>query len=75
MIQAIRAGLSVATKGLVRAKLLRGKTARRFVREKDGVVAVEFAIVAAPFLALMFAIMETALVFFASQVLETAVAD
>jgi Flp pilus assembly protein TadG len=75
MIQAIRAGLSVATKGLVRAKLLRGKTARRFVREKDGVVAVEFAIVAAPFLALMFATMETALVFFASQVLETAVAD
>src|SRR3954452_9195660 len=75
MIQAIRAGLSVATKGLVRAKLLRGKTARRFVREKDGVVAVEFAMVAAPFLALMFAIMETALVFFASQTLETAVAD
>jgi Flp pilus assembly protein TadG len=31
--------------------------------------------VAAPFLALMFAIMETALVFFAGQTLETAVAD
>ena len=31
--------------------------------------------VAAPFLALMFAIMETALVFFAGQALETAVAD
>jgi len=31
--------------------------------------------VAAPFLALMFAIMETAIVFFASQTLETAVAD
>ena len=30
---------------------------------------------AAPFLALMFAIMETAIVFFASQTLETAVAD
>ena len=75
MIQAIRAGLSVTTKALVRARLLRGRTVRRFVREKDGVAAVEFAIVAAPFLALMFAIMETALVFFASQVLETAVAD
>lgn len=48
---------------------------RRFVREKDGAAAVEFGIVAAPFLALMFAIMETALVFFASQTLETAVAD
>jgi len=32
-------------------------------------------LVAAPFLALMFAIMETALVFFAGQTLETAVAD
>ena len=31
--------------------------------------------VAAPFLALMFAIMETAIVFFAGQALETAVAD
>lgn len=36
---------------------------------------VEFAMVAVPFLALLFAIIETALVFFASQVLETAVAD
>jgi len=36
---------------------------------------VEFGLVAAPFLALLFAIMETALVFFAGQALETAVAD
>jgi Flp pilus assembly protein TadG len=48
---------------------------RRFAGEQDGVAAVEFALVAAPFFALMFAIMETALVFFASQTLETAVAD
>jgi len=48
---------------------------RRFARGEDGAAAVEFAMVAAPFLALMFAIMETALVFFASQTLETAVAD
>jgi len=48
---------------------------RRFARREDGAAAVEFAMVAAPFLALMFAIMETALVFFASQTLETAVAD
>jgi Flp pilus assembly protein TadG len=48
---------------------------RRLVRQQDGAAAVEFAMVAAPFLALIFAIMETAIVFFAGQALETAVAD
>lgn len=75
MIQAIRAGLSFKTRRLLPAKLLRIKTLRRFTRGNDGIAAVEFGIVAAPFLALMFAIMETAIVFFASQTLETAVAD
>jgi Flp pilus assembly protein TadG len=45
------------------------------LRREDGAAAVEFALVAAPFLALLFAIMESALIFFASQTLETAVAD
>ena len=70
MIQAIRAGLAVASRRLPCARLL-----RRFARREDGIAAVEFGIVAAPFLALMFAIIETALVFFAGQTLETAVAD
>jgi Flp pilus assembly protein TadG len=48
---------------------------RRFARQKDGAVAVEFALVAAPFLAMVFAIMETAIIFFAGQALETAAAD
>jgi Flp pilus assembly protein TadG len=48
---------------------------RRFSRKNDGAVAVEFALVAAPFLALVFAIIETAVVFFAGQALETAVGD
>jgi Flp pilus assembly protein TadG len=48
---------------------------RRFARRQDGAAAVEFALVALPFLALTFAILETALVFFAGQTLETAVAD
>src|SRR5262245_36758872 len=48
---------------------------RRLVRQQDGAVAVEFGLVAAPFLALVFAIMETAIIFFAGQALETAVAD
>src|SRR5262249_4841983 len=47
----------------------------RFVRRQHGVAMVEFGLVAAPFLALVFAIIETAVVFFAGQALETAVAD
>jgi Flp pilus assembly protein TadG len=56
-------------------RLLPSRLARRFVRQQDGAAAVEFALVALPFLALTFAILETALVFFAGQTLETAVTD
>lgn len=49
--------------------------ARRLRRHEDGATAVEFGLIAVPFLALVFAIMETALVFFAGQTLETAAAD
>ena len=56
-------------------KLTRGRIARRFVRRQDGAAAVEFALVAAPFLALTFAILETAFVFFAGQTLEAAASD
>ena len=55
-------------------RLLMGKTARRFAIQQDGAAAIEFGLVAAPFLALVFAILETAMVFFASQSLEAAVA-
>jgi Flp pilus assembly protein TadG len=44
---------------------------RKFRRNRRGSAAVEFALVAPVFFALLFAIIETALVFFASQVLET----
>src|ERR1700759_1940255 len=47
----------------------------RLLRREDGAAAVEFGLVAAPFLALTFAIMETAIIFFSGQALETAVAD
>jgi Flp pilus assembly protein TadG len=56
-------------------RLFRMPVARHFVRQQNGAAAVEFALVALPFLALTFAILETALVFFAGQTLETAVAD
>lgn len=48
---------------------------RRFARAQDGAAAVEFGLVAAPFLALLFAIIETALVFFAGQYLEYVAAE
>lgn len=48
---------------------------RRFVRRKDGAAAVEFGLVLLPFLSILFMIIETALVFFAQQTLETAAVD
>ena len=57
---------------LMAAMLARPRIVRRFRREDDGVAAVEFALVAGPFLFLLFAIIEMAMVFFAGQVLETA---
>nr|WP_246515322.1 TadE/TadG family type IV pilus assembly protein [Bradyrhizobium diversitatis] len=44
-----------------------------FARDKRGATAVEFALVAAPFLALIIALIQTFLVFFAQQTLETIV--
>ena len=46
-----------------------------FARREDGAAALEFAIVAAPFIALLLATVQTTLAFFAGQVLESAVAD
>lgn len=51
------------------------KALRRFRRNQRGSAAVEFAFIAPLFFVLLFAIMETALVFFAAQVLETGTAD
>jgi Flp pilus assembly protein TadG len=49
----------------------KGNIFRRFGRNSRASAAVEFAIVAPVFFALLFAIVETALMFFASQILET----
>jgi Flp pilus assembly protein TadG len=48
---------------------------RRFRRNRNGSAAVEFAMVAPMFIGLLFAILESAMVFFASQVLETVTQD
>jgi Flp pilus assembly protein TadG len=68
-------GTKASTLKSAASRALRASGVARLLRRDDGVAAVEFALVVAPFLALLFAIMETALVFFASQTLETAVAD
>ena len=66
----------ISTRVAARARrLLAVRAVRRLVRKQDGSAAIEFGIVAMPFLLLVFAIMETAIVFFAGQALETAVAD
>jgi Flp pilus assembly protein TadG len=46
-----------------------------FARREDGAAALEFALVAAPFIALILATVQTALAFFAGQVLESAATD
>ena len=51
------------------------RQARRLIRDDDGVTAIEFGILAFPFFGIIGAIMQTSLVFLASQVLESAVHD
>jgi len=48
----------------------RPSSSRAFLRCRKGATAVEFALVAAPFLALLVAILQSALVFFAGRVLD-----
>ena len=47
---------------------------RRFLRATSGATAVEFSLLLAPFLAIAFAILQTGIIFFAGQALETAAA-
>jgi Flp pilus assembly protein TadG len=58
----------------LRQKLVRSaigfRSSRHFVLCRKGATALEFALVAAPFLALLIALFETALVFFAGRVLD-----
>lgn len=66
---------SMYTSLLARSQEAIRRRAGSFARREDGAAAVEFAMVAAPFLLLVFAILETALVFFAGQTLQAAAAD
>ncbi|MGK6319816.1 TadE/TadG family type IV pilus assembly protein [Sphingomonas sp. DT-204] len=48
-----------------------GRAAGGIVRDRRGASAIEFALIAAPFAALMVAVLQISLTFFAQQVLET----
>ena len=58
--------------GTATTKRSRARSAA-FARDNRGATAVEFALVAAPFLALVIALIQTFLVFFAQQMLESVV--
>lgn len=48
---------------------------RGFVRNERGAAAIEFALLSLPFFTLIFAILETSIVFLAEQILDSAVQD
>lgn len=60
----------------IAGKLFRPLIGRRgFARDERGATAIEFAILALPFFTLIYAILETAIVFLAGQMLDSAVQD
>ena len=59
----------------VSIRTLLGRATGRLRRDQRGATAVEFALIALPFFALLFAIIETALMFLVGQALETATED
>jgi Flp pilus assembly protein TadG len=67
--------MSIKTASVRRFRRLLARPLRRFSRNENGTTAIEFGAVALPFIAFMFAIIESGMVFFSGQVLETAVAD
>ncbi len=69
----VRAGLTRFGKALT-ARALAPPLLRRFLRQSEAGTTIEFALLAAPFLAGLLAILQTAIIFFAGQTLETAAA-
>jgi len=58
----------------VASRSLSSPLLRRFIKQSKATTTVEFALLAVPFVAGLFAILQTSLVFFAEQTLETAAA-
>ena len=68
-----RAGLRRLGKAFS-ARIFAPPLLRRFVTQSEAGTTIEFALLAAPFVAGLLAIMQTAIIFFAGQTLETAAA-
>lgn len=68
-------GNSIQACPSLRSRTFGAGIAKRFCRSEDGSAAIEFGVVALPFLAMLFAIIQTALIFFGNQILETANGD
>jgi Flp pilus assembly protein TadG len=62
----------IAKSALEFGKRLTPRVFRRLVRNADGISAIEFALVGPAFIALLVAILETGMVFFFQQLLQTA---
>jgi len=56
-------------------KLTKFRSLRNYLRNKEGSTAIEFALLALPFSALLFAIVETAVVFFISSSISHALSE
>lgn len=64
--------MSLTPKSLI-ARFIRGQAG--LARDERGVTAIEFGLLALPFFAIIGAILETALIFIAGQVLQSAIED
>lgn len=64
----------MSLRGKIRRHVLRLKAAR-LARDEKGATLIEFGFLALPFFAILGATLETALVFFAAQILDSAVGD
>ena len=60
---------------MLRLKKLSFKRMRRYLKNREGTAAIEFAILAIPFFMLLFAILELAIVFFINSTLNHAVSE
>lgn len=60
---------------MLRAKKISFRRMRRYLKNREGTAAIEFAILAIPFFMLLFAILELAVVFFINSTLNHAVSE
>lgn len=61
--------------GRFRFRIRKTRARASFARDEQGSTAVEFGLIAIPFFAIVFAIVETALAFWSQQILDTALKD